>query len=259
MPGPLGIIPTYLSTEYHLRVLEDCLRSIRATEPDLELLIVDDDSPLKTKVEFLHDNRKEYDYHYIEKYKNEGFSKTVNLGLADCVTEKRDAILINSDIEFTHKDWVKLLSENTDYDITGALLLFPNGIIQHAGIYFSPITLTFDHRFKGAPGNLPAALEPCECPVTAALQFIRYSTLTELGLYDEDYRLGFEDVDYQIRAMFAGKKMLYNPEVKAIHHESLFRGNISEKHDEWQNQSFMTLLDKHSDKDFYGKVPTMHD
>lgn len=258
MSDNLIIIPSYISKGEHARVLDKCVESIRATS-DSKIVIVDDASPHKQQAEVIytylqntHDNIVFY-----ENEENKGFSATVNVGLHQAILNDYNAILVNADIEFGLEDkWEEEINK-TDADIVGALLLYPNMIIQHAGIYFSSFSRNFEHRYAGSPGNLKAAQEPCECPVTGALQYIRHEVLCNTGVYDEDYRLGYEDVDFMIRAIGDGYKSIYNPKVKAIHHESLFRRGLSEKHDQWQKESYITLLKKHGDKNFYGIAPTM--
>lgn len=202
---------------------------------------------------FEHFDEVYKDIEFVHKAENKGFSATVNVGLEEALRNGQDAVLVNADIEFNDPDWLQHIQE-TDADIVGARLLYPNTTIQHAGIYFSPISKGFDHRFQGAPYNLPEALVPCECPVTGALQYLSHAVLDDVGVYDEEYRLGYEDVDYMIRSIQAGHKSLYNPNVVAIHHESAFRKGI---HHEWQLESLGHLIQKYQDVGFVDIAPTM--
>ena len=61
------------------------------------------------------------------------------------------------------------------------------------------------------------------CPVTGAFQYIRPEVLEQVGLYDPGFRMGCEDVDYCLRVFQAGFACVYEPAIRAIHHESLFR------------------------------------
>ncbi len=231
-----------------------CIGSLRQTT-DEEVLIVDDGSPaeqIDTYYRELVDWHDRISVH--RKEENEGFSKTVNIGLARALSEGRDACLVNADIEFKEKGWLEEC-QKTEADIIGALLLYPNLLIQHAGIYFSTITRNFNHRFTSSPPNLPAAQELCECPVTGALQYLRHSVLADIGIYDEEFKLGFEDVDYMIRAIKGGHKSVYNPKVKAIHHESYFRKNKNDKIKRWEHESLVRLLTKYKNVDFEGIAP----
>jgi GT2 family glycosyltransferase len=254
----LLIIPSYLGNNEHIAVLGNCIRSIRAST-DAPLLIVDDGSPLSDdqKGMIYNDAIKEgyENVEVIQKEENEGFSSTVNTGLKVAIENKQNACLINADIEFREEGWLNEL-EGSDADIVGGLLLYPSLLIQHAGIYFSVISRNFSHRFSSCPPNLPAAHKECECPVTGALQFLRYSVIDDVGLYDDKFKMGFEDVDYMIRAIKSGHKSLYNPKVKAIHHESLFRKEGNEKVKQWETDSLAWLLKKYEGVHFDGVAPT---
>lgn len=258
MKNPLIIIPSYISRKEHAELLHRCVRSLRDTT-DADILIVDDGSPFQKQSSVLYDYfGLTYDDVEIEKNEeNSGFSKTVNVGLEECKQSGRDAILVNADMEFPYEDWFENIGKS-ESDIVGGLLFYKNGLVQHAGIYFSRFTRVFDHRFRGAPPELEYLYEPCECPVTGALQYISNDVINVVGLYDEEFRLGFEDVDFMIRAIHAGYKSTYEPDVKAIHHESIFRGEhygANEKHIAWQNESLLRLLQKYKGFDFSHIAP----
>jgi GT2 family glycosyltransferase len=237
------------------------IESIRKTVGDqVDILCVDDFSPDQKLVDGLEGEIGQLNFEVIRKEANEGFSTTVNHGLRRALAEGRDAVLMNADMEMQTPDWVTRCQQTTDGKgrpaaVVGALLTYPTGLIQHAGIYFSLVTRTFDHMHKYGPANLPEALEKKECPVTGAFQYIRHETLEKVGLYDEKFRMGWEDVDYCIRVFLKGFSCVYNPNIRAIHHEMMFRGKPSEKIRDWQNQSFMLLCLKYEDQSFAGLVP----
>ena len=45
--------------------------------------------------------------------------------------------------------------------------------------------------------------------------------LDPVGLFDEDYGMGYEDVDYCLRAWQAGYEVRYAPSAQLHHHESI--------------------------------------
>jgi GT2 family glycosyltransferase len=253
MNNPLLVIPIYLYKEKHLEVFKTCIKTLRKTT-DAEVLCCDDCSPDKNLLEQAISYTEQYDnisWRFNEV--NSGFAKTVNIGNKKALEEKRDSVLVNADIEFTEIGWLEKMGSN-DSDLIGALLLYPNGLIQHAGIYFSILTRTFHHRFLFCMPNTPEALIKAACPVTGALQYIKYETLNKVGFYDENFFMGYEDVDYNLRVLFEGGECLYDPEVKAFHYESLIRsGQQTEK----QQQSLLYIMQKYQNKDFKGYVPTM--
>ena len=247
--APLCVIPSFLRTPADLDLLVRCLVSLWSTAPEAGVLVVDDGSPERSLVQQLAVATEELGYELIAKEENEGFSRTVNVGLRRALDTRRDAVLVNADIEFHEAGWLDRMVARTDTQgrpaaVVGARLLYPNGCIQHAGVFFARRTRAFWHRCQYGPADLPEALEPVLCPVTGALQLIRHETLESVGLYDAEYRMAYEDVDYCLRVFAAGLECIYEPTVCAIHHESVFRGRSTPKIDAWQKASFQRLRAK---------------
>ncbi|GAC1533804.1 MAG: hypothetical protein NVS3B1_28230 [Marmoricola sp.] len=265
---PLAVIPNFVTQVTDLSMLETCLSSLRRTVGnDCDVLVVDDGSPEADLVSGCQGVAERFDCAFVAKPVNEGFSKTVNVGLRRAISEGRDAILVNADIEFTTSTWLSLMLRQKGVDgatpaaMVGALLFYPSNTIQHAGIYFSVLYREFDHIYRYAPHNLPEARIPRVGPVTGALQFIRLSTLESVGVYDESFKLGWEDVDYCVRTWLAGLEIIYQPGIRAIHHESFFRGG--DRHDaeskvsQWQAASWQRFREKWSETNFAEFIPSL--
>jgi len=238
----LCIVPAYVRSAEELDVLLRCLVSLQATAPAADVLVVDDASPAAELVAGLELACEELGVAYVANDENSGFSKTVNVGLELALAMGQDAVLVNADIEFPQAGWLERMRERTDTGgrpaaVVGSRLLYPNGLIQHAGVSFSLLNRDWVHRFRYGPANLPEALVPTRCIVTAALQLIRWETLDQVGLYDEGYRLCFEDVDYCLRVFKAGLECIYEPSVLAVHHESFFRRRTTPKTEQWTAES----------------------
>lgn len=240
----LAIVPTYITQPSDLELVLKCLESMRETAPELDCLVVDDCSPASALVEEMNAACVRLGYQFYLKDENSGFSRTVNIGLKRALDEGRDAVLVNADIEFTEAGWLGKMEAQPRDDgdglasVVGALLLYPSGLIQHAGVYFSLLTREFDHIYRFGPATLPEAQWARKCPVTGALQFIRHECLAEVGIYDPAFRMGWEDVDYCVRAWQSGRQCVYQPLVRAIHHESVFRGRPNPKILDWQTKSW---------------------
>jgi GT2 family glycosyltransferase len=127
------------------------------------------------------------------------------------------------------------------------------GVVVHN----SMLTRDFGHRFQFGPGNLPEAQHATTCPVTGALQFIRHECLATVGLYDESFHLGWEDVDYCARVWLSGRQCIYQPGVRAVHRESYFRGRQTEKLAKWTADSWLRFCGKYQDVSFAEFVPNM--
>ena len=241
---PLVVIPNYMSHDADMQILGECVQSIRRTVSDtVDILIIDDRSPAPYLVDVFEERYARYGFELIRKDVNEGFSRTVNVGLGRALEQSRDAVLMNADIVMLSPGWVTR-ARRAGAAVVGAKLLYPNGLLQHAGLYFSPIANVFEHRYRYAPGNLPEANQPLVCPVTGAFQYIPHAVLNRVGLYDREFRMGYEDVDYCLRAFEAGFGCLYEPAITAIHHESLFRSRPDEKQQRWHDESITRLRSK---------------
>lgn len=253
MNQTVAVVPTFVRNELELKVTEKCLKTLRDTS-DAFVCVVDDGSPFEGTKDALKSLSVDK---LIMKEKNEGFSHTVNHGLKFALENKTNAVLVNADMEFTNDEWLPAMEENPA-DVVGALLIYPNNLIQHAGIYFSVIYRAFDHILRMAPANISEAKKPRVCPVTGALQLIKYNTIKDVGLYDEGFRLGWEDVAYCHDVFISGKECAYEPKAVAIHHESLFRGqNPSPQIEKWQKESWNRLHERFAGHDFSHYVPTL--
>lgn len=255
----LIVVPTFMRSSKDADLTVKCLRGLEATVPeDHYIMVVDDGSPYKRTKELLNQL-------YVEipqfraltiKEENQGFGNSVNKGLMFAQDHGMDCMLVNADIEFHEPRWFHHMIA-TEGGVVGAKLLFPTGLIQHAGIYFSVVTRTFDHLHKFGPADLMAANFKRKCPVTGALQLIKHETIEAVGLYDESFKMGWEDVDYCLRVFLSGRYCVYNPDVSAIHHESAFRGNRTDQIDNWTKDSFYRLYNKHAGVSFGEFVPML--
>lgn len=259
---PLVVIPTYLTVEEDVKVTLAAIESVRKTQRSgVDVLCVDDGSPTPGLVALLEQTNAQLEFQVTKKPENTGFAQTVNVGLQRALDEGRDAVLLNADMEMLTPDWVRVCKATTDERgdkaaVVGALLSYPGSrLIQHGGIYFSMLTRDFNHLFQFAPENLPEALEKRVCPVTGAFQYIRIETLESVGIYDPKFYLGWEDVDYCIRVFLDKQRCVYNPNVRALHAESMFRGRPNPKVKEWQEKSFIYLMVKHQKLNFADFVP----
>jgi GT2 family glycosyltransferase len=253
----LGIIPTYIRSEDDLAITQKAIKTFIDTTEDADLCVIDDGSPEENLVSELSGFCSELGAKFCGKNKNEGFAKTVNKGLRKARVNGQNAVLVNADIEFHQDGWLEKMVANPA-DVVGALLVYPNGLVQHAGVFFSIITRKFDHIHRLSPRTLDLVHIPRKCPVTGALMLIKHDTIRKVGIFDENFTMGYEDVSYCHDVFSAGLTCMYDPTVQAIHHESTFAkqdnsGKISQR----GNASWQYLHEKHAGLSFADYVPTM--
>jgi GT2 family glycosyltransferase/glycosyltransferase involved in cell wall biosynthesis len=158
---------------------------------------------------------------------NGGFSVNANRGLR-AADPRHDVVLLNSDVT-PLRDWLACLQHATSarpVGIAGAKLLYPDNRIQYAGtIPNASAPEWFDHRYRGKPADWgPAGIAGPTLAATCACMYIRRDTLDAIGVFDEAYGMGYEDVDYCLRAWEAGYEVGYVPSARLYHHESATRG-----------------------------------
>ncbi len=139
-------------------------------------------------------------------------------------------VLLNSDV-LPLRDWLACLqyaaTRRSDIGIAGAKLLYPDNRIQYAR--HDPQRPERPNGSTIATEASPADWGPADVAgptlaATGACMYIRREVLDPVGLFDEDYGMGYEDVDYCLRAWQAGYEVVYAPSARLYHHESATRG-----------------------------------
>lgn len=242
------IIPTINQVE----LVKKCVSSLVATTPSTipyEIIVVDDGSPPETQ-RSLEEILRPFSAKLIIERINRGFSVTVNKGAA--CSRGSYLCLVNNDVIFPQANWLGLLltaAEKTKAGVVGARLLYPDGRIQHGGIYYQAAQQRFDHEYRYKPGDFPPALETRgTLGVTGALMLIDRRLWDKIGGMDERFFLSWEDVDFCLRAWKAGWSVVYTGQAFAVHPEGFTRANKKEK-----NRSVWKTKEKETKKLFFSK------
>lgn len=216
------VIPSYRDAE----LVTALVGKVRQTTPAAKArIIVADDASGPDHLAAL---RAIEDVEVIAGERNAGFSGNANRGLR-AADPAHDAVLLNSDV-VPLRDWLAALQYAATHaphpGIVGAKLLYPNQRIQYGGtIRNAAAPEWYDHRYRGKPGAWgPANVAGPTIAATAAAMYIRREVIEKVGLFDEAYPMGYEDVDYCLRAWQAGFSVQYAPSAQLHHLESATRG-----------------------------------
>lgn len=224
------VIPNRNSYELITRLIDDL--TTRTDYPDYEIIVVDNGTtdPRVLKVyEQAHTGGRAFQFEIKPEPFN--FSRQVNRGIQLATGEH--VLLLNNDIEVLEPQWLKEMVSCLAYPqagIVGARLLYPNLTLQHAGVIVGLAGLAghwYHHRpqdFSGAMGRLN--VRQSLSAVTAACMLISRACLDEIGQFDEEsFAIAYNDVDYCLRAIKRGYRVIWTPFAKLIHHESVSRGS----------------------------------
>ncbi len=119
--------------------------------------------------------------------------------------------------------------------MVGARLLYPDGLVQHAGQYLADGHARHAFRFADAAAPGPFGLATVArdvAAVTGACQMIRADVFARLGGFDEAHSVVNNDVDFCLRARRAGLAVLYTPHATLTHHELASRAALQDSYDE---------------------------
>ncbi|WP_215218813.1 glycosyltransferase family 2 protein [Novilysobacter luteus] len=197
--------------------------------PDLEVVIVDNGSVERRTLDYLARMTQDSRVRVIRHGAPFNYSELNNLGVKHASGEV--ICLLNNDIEVTSPDWLKeMVSQALRPDIgaVGAMLYFPDGTIQHAGIVlgFNGVAVSaYGGRPKGWFGHMfRARLLQNYSAVTAACMVLRKSLYEDVGGLDEGLAVAYNDVDLCLRIHARGYRNLWTPYSELVHHESASRG-----------------------------------
>jgi GT2 family glycosyltransferase len=230
--------------------LSACLRSLRdrTVYPDVEIVLVDSGGGAAGAAAARALDGVE---HRVAAFDGDGqfnFSRACNVGAQAARGEY--LVFLNDDTEALGEEWLERMVAQAQLPATGvvgAKLLYPGGLVQHAGLVldrlpapvgvdFVASQFAFHQETSSGPHHLLDVPRDCSA-VTGACLMVRAEVLSELGGWDEGFRLDFGDVDICLRAIEAGWRVIVEPRAKLLHQVHAFWGYVP--HDEDDTRQFM--------------------
>lgn len=229
--GPLLKTGTKISVIIPTRDRTDLLRQAVATAYDganwsnRELIIVDNGSVEDETVKYLKSLARREDITVVRDDRPFNFSQLINTGTAAASGDV--FVFLNNDVIGDNGRWLERMSGwamKRGVGAVGALLTFPNGRIQHAGIKVGAGGLT-DHVLLGQKAKGPYTERPRRVDAVTGACFATSRRVFEaLGGFEEDLAVEMNDVDYCLRAEKAGLTTVLEPGARLVHLESQSRG-----------------------------------
>lgn len=231
-PAVLPRVSLIVPTRDRLNVLQVAVEGLlRETDyPDLEVIIVDNDSEEPATLAFFDSIKKDSRVKVLRVSGAFNFS-ALNNRAAEVAT---GSILgfINNDIEVIHRDWLtELVTQVSQANVgaAGAKLYYANDTIQHAGVVMGLYGVAA-HGHRHFPRNTigyfgrPMLVQNTSA-VTAACMLVPKAVFEEVGGYDEvNLTVGYNDVDLCLKIRAAGYDIVFTPYAELYHLESVSRG-----------------------------------
>lgn len=232
--GPRPLVSVVIPNRDSFDLIDRVLRGlIEETDyPALEIIVVDNGSE-DARVLDLYARRAAgpTPFTAIVEPETFNFSRAINKGAARARGEL--ILLLNNDVEILEPGWLAEMVAcfaYPDVAIVGAKLLYPDRTLQHAGVIVGFGGLA-GHWYLQAPENFPGPLgrlwvrQSLSC-VTGACLLVSRAALEALGPLDETaFAIAYNDVDLCMRAVRAGRRVVWTPFATLIHHESASRGS----------------------------------
>jgi GT2 family glycosyltransferase len=236
--APAERVAIIIPTKNKVELLRQCLRSLQATVPAslADICVVDhqsDEPEARAYLQSLPPDIRVLPYEGIFN-----FSSINNHAVARLGRGADHYLFLNNDTEALAPGWLEHmlgLARRPDVGAVGALLLYGNRTVQHAGVQVG-MHYAADHAPKGMPafaadgrrlpgpqGTLLAVRD--QSAVTAACVLVPARAFHEVGGFDEGFAVGFGDIDLCLRLRQRAYKILIDPQAVLLHHESASRGS----------------------------------
>jgi GT2 family glycosyltransferase len=209
----------------------------RTEYPDYEIVIIDNSRGHEVQRFTETWRRNGHAARYVDmRRKPFNFSALNNAAAQQC--DSPLLVFLNDDTEVVSPDWLTAMVElgaRPEVGAVGAKLLYPDGVIQHAGVVMG-LGGPCSHAFKGLDGNarhyhdFPDLIRNVSV-VTGACMLVRSNVFREVGGFDEErFPVDFGDIDLCLRIGRKGYRVLYTPYALLFHFESFSRIGPSQAH-----------------------------
>jgi glycosyltransferase involved in cell wall biosynthesis len=255
------IIPTAGKTAVvngqNLHLLENFVQSIYeiSTWKNMQLVVLENGNLSEETMKKLSSRNA-----LIVPYREEKFNlaRKVNLGVQNAAGEY--VVILNDDMQVISPDWIEQLLQFQQQDgvgVVGAKLLFADRTIQHAGVTI--IGGNPGHPYYKAPEDTIGHGGICTTvantvAVTGACSMTPRNVFLKAGGYDAALDSNYNDIDYCLRLIEAGYRIVMKPFAVLWHYESLSKEHAgivntaeldlfhSRWRDKYQREAFMRCV-----------------
>ncbi len=211
--------------------LEKCIRSVKekSSYKNYEILIVENNSETEEIFAYYKELSKDPAIRLLKWKKEFNYSAINNFAAKKARGEY--LLFLNNDTEVITEDWIQELlgiCQRQGTGAVGARLYYGDHTIQHAGTVIG-IGGIAGHMFVNLPGERTgymhkAALIQDLSAVTAACMLVKREAFEEVGGFEEQLSVAFNDVDLCLRLREKGYLVVYDPYAELYHYESKSRG-----------------------------------
>jgi GT2 family glycosyltransferase len=204
------------------------IESFLACTKNIRLYLIDNSAEDTLRYEFVSPRLE-----YIFNGRNLGYGRAHNLGIEKILENSKYHLILNPDVEFNAEileRLYKFMEERSDIGLVMPKVLYRNGELQYLckklpsprDLFirrFLPgrIKLLFKHLMERYELKFRDYNSIMDIPnLSGCFMFIRTKVFAEVGLFDEQYFLYFEDTDL-CRRINENYRTVYYPRVSIVH------------------------------------------
>lgn len=228
MPAVSIIVPTAGSNLDGLAKLVEGIL-YRTDYPDVELILIPNNIECDMSMQYLQSISMETRVRLIPYNGPFNFSIIYN----DTVPKATGELIgiLNDDLDVISSGWLKEMVSHAlrkEIGAVGAMLYYKDDTIQHAGLILGlggVAAHVYKRYYRGSCGYFDRArLIQNYSAVTAACMVMRREVFTEVGGFDPNLGVAYNDVDLCLRIWEKGYRILWTPYAELYHLESASRG-----------------------------------
>jgi GT2 family glycosyltransferase len=218
-----------IPTKDNVDILRNCINSIltKTAYSNFKIILVDNQSSADETFKYYDELKCENNIKILKYDKIFNYASINNFAVSQ--TESEFILFLNNDIEVISGEWMTAMLEHAQKENVGAVgakLLFSDNTIQHCGVILNegdPFHAYYKHPDHPGYFGFVDIVRNCTA-VTAACLLTRKSVFLEVGGFDENFAVAFNDVDYCLKLRQKGYLITYTPYARLYHHESQTRG-----------------------------------
>lgn len=224
-----------IPTRDHAADLERCLASVfaKSTYSNFEVIILDNGSTDEDALDVLTNwETQEPERVRVIRYDVPfNFSHINNYAVR--FSTGRFLLFLNNDTEVIAPGWMEAMIEQAQRSPIGAVgarLLYDDDTIQHAGVVMR-LNGVASHGHRTWPADAPGYFGVIQTinnfsAVTGACLMMRREVFDEIGGFEEELAVAWNDVDLCLRIRERGYRIVYVPHALLYHFESKSRGPV---------------------------------
>jgi len=225
------LVSIIIPTCDHSDLLKQCIDSIfsLSTYDNYELIICENNSKDPETFKYYDSIKNDPRVHIVTYEGGFNFSRINNF--ARRYASGEHLLFLNNDIKIITPQWIEemlMFTQRNDVGACGIKLLYPDDTVQHGGIAMgicgcaANLCPLYPREHEGYMSRLAVASDMSAC--TAACLMVKANSFDEVGGFDEELAVSFNDVDLCLKLRDKGLLVVFNPVAEAYHYESRSRG-----------------------------------